>query len=245
MRPPSYNGIICFNHKYTKSRRFCCIVLFAISVLAIHQGIYLGGVHYVMFKSSHASIPHVPTALINWNVTLQRAVVDTNNNNFRARTLINAANVPISSQSRQSSSVPKWHRRVVFLHLEDHRALEIINTEKEQKKTRLELSHLEPWNSNDEASEPPMPVEFVPINIATGEIREGASPTDCQTTVTPWQALSFPNCNAIHELDFLEDVHGFLSNGEYRDVWKMSNYFIPTFFTGYEEKETLVLKTLR
>jgi hypothetical protein len=245
MRPPSYNGMLCLHHKYTKSRRFCCIVLVAISVLAIHQGIYLGGVHYVILKSSHESIQHVPTALINWNVTLQRAVVDSNNNNFGARTLISAANIRISSQSQQSSYVPKWHSRVVFLHQEDHRALEIINTTEEEKKARLELSNMEPWNSNDLPSEPPMSVEFVPINVATGQISEGASSTDCQTTVTPWQTLSFPNCNAIHELDFLEDVHRFLSNGEYRDVWKIGNYFIPALFTGYEEKETLVLKTLR
>lgn len=249
MRPPSYNSLLCFtfgNLKYLKIRRFCCIILLVVSVLAIHQLLYLGGVHYVLLESGHASIQHVPTTLMSSNVTWQRAVLDSNNNIFY-RTSISASDMRISLQSQQSSHVPsRRYSRVVFLHQEDQRDLEKTRTNDEPTEDPLEVSRLEPWNSYDQASEqPPMSVEFVPINVATGQIREGSSSKDCQTTVASWQTSSFPNCNAFHELDFVEDVHKFLSNGEYRDVWKIHNYFIPLHFTGYEEKETLVLKTLR
>lgn len=216
-----------------------------VSVLAIHQLLYLGGVHYVLLESGNASIQHVPTTLMSSNVTWQRAVLDSNNNIFY-RTSISASDIHIFKQSQQSSHVPsKRYSRVVFLHQEDPRALERTNRNDEPTKNPLEVSRLEPWNSNDQTSEPSTSVEFVPINVATGQIREGSSSKDCQTTVASWQTSSFPNCNAFHELDFVEDVHKFLSNGEYRDVWKIHNYFIPIHFTGYEEKETLVLKTLR
>lgn len=251
---PSHNrasvpSFIFGNTKYIKARRrsFCCILLAVLSVLATHQGVFLGGIHSVIFDGSNAVAQHVSTGgLVDYNVTLSTSSQRTksSNNNLHISTT-NGANMHISSSSTlQRSQVRKWHNRVVFLHKEGHREVQREKKEEKRKKFRQELPRMRTWNSLDHAILPPKPVEFVPINVTTGQIREGSSSEECKTNVAPWQKLSFPNCNVFHELDFVDDVSKFLSNGEYRDVWKIS-LAIPGSSNSSDAKETLVLKTLR
>jgi hypothetical protein len=251
---PSHNSnsvplFIFGNTKYMKARRrgFCCILLAVLSVLATYQGMYLSGMHSVIVEgTSNVAAQHVPTALVDYNVTSSTSSQRTksSNNNLDISTA-NGDNMLISSSpTLQRSQVRKWHNRVVFLHKEGHREVQREKEEK-RKKFRQELPRMRTWNSLDHAILPPKPVEFVPINVTTGRIREGSPPEECKTgTVAPWQTLSFPNCNIFHELDFVDDVSKFLSNGEYRDVWKIS-LIIPGYNNGSDVKETLVLKTLR
>lgn len=45
---------------------------------------------------------------------------------------------------------------------------------------------------------------------------------DC-VAMKPWQTISYPSCNLIHEFDFIESnpPPQFLNNGYFRDVWKL------------------------
>jgi len=62
--------------------------------------------------------------------------------------------------------------------------------------------------------------------------RENFEEKDCKA-MHEWQIKSFPNCNNIHESDFLS--YSYVTSGGWRDVWRVNEF----------NNESYVVKTLR
>lgn len=135
-----------------------------------------------------------------------------------------------------------WYSRVVFLDDDVKKKLR-TKRNKTKVKFRQELPRVRTRNSMDHAILPPKIVAFFPVNATTGERIESGTTDDCHH-IASWQTLSFPNCNAFHELNFIESIEQFLNLGEYRDVWKM-NITIPNDGNDQGGAAPFVLKTLR